>query len=176
MPPKLSNQQIAGITELVAQYIAEQRALFWKRAQPIGEQHRTKLQAFFPAALLDKVRVVKGRAGEPSFYPKLRAMGIENAPAFSDMAGITFQDVVVHSDRLSEPLLFHELVHAMQYEHLGLEGFAERYVRGFLTGGSYEEIPLEKQAYQLEAKFVGNPRSPFSVEADVLERIHRKQL
>jgi len=91
------------------------------------------------------------------------------------MAGITFQDVIVHADPLQTPLLFHELVHAVQYKHLGLQGFAERYVLGFLTGGTYEEIPLEKQAYALEEQFVSDPSNSFAVEADVLERIRRNQ-
>ena len=58
-------------------------------------------------------------------------MGIRNAPPFSDMAGITFQDVVIHVEPLTETLLFHEMVHAVQYKHLGLQGFANAYVRGF---------------------------------------------
>ena len=103
-------------------------------------------------------------------------MGIRNAPAFSEMAGITFQDVVVHVEPLSLQLLFHELVHAVQYAHLGLDGFASRYVRGFLSGGSYEEIPLEKQAYELEDKFASNPSVAFSVEDDVKQRIQFNQL
>jgi hypothetical protein len=117
----------------------------------------------------------RGRPSEPSFYPQLRTMGIQNAPAFSQMAGITFQDVVVHVEALTEELLFHELVHAVQYKHLGLQGFAERYVRGFFTGGSYEEIPLERQAYELEARFSAGPHTAFSVEADVERRIRSNQ-
>jgi len=89
------------------------------------------------------------------------------------MAGITFQDVVVHVEPLTAALLFHELVHAVQYKHPGVEGFAERYVRGFLTGGSYEKIPLEKQAYSLEDKFVRSPSIVFSVDDDVRDWIRR---
>jgi hypothetical protein len=73
-------------------------------------------------------------------------------------AAVTFEDVVLHVGALTPRLLFHELVHAVQYRHLGLEGFAERYVNGFLPGGSYAGIPLEKQAYELEARFAAKPR------------------
>lgn len=159
----------------VADYIGEQRAAFLGQAVPISVEHREALQAFFPADVLEMVRVVRGRAPEPKFYAGLRVMGIRNAPPFSEMAGITFQDVVVHIEPLTLPLLFHELVHAVQYKHLGLRGFAEHYVRGFLTGGSYEEIPLEKQAYELEAKFTESPASAFSVEADVTARMKLNQ-
>ena len=67
-------------------------------------------------------------------------------------------------------------MHAVQYKHLGLDGFAEQYVRGFLTAGSYEEIPLEKQAYELAGSFANDPDQVFSVEDDVLERIRLKRL
>lgn len=173
-PPKLPENQIEHLTGWVADYIAEQRNNFLAQARPITAKHRAMLAPYFPTDVLDSVRVIRGRATEPSFYAQLRAMGIRNAPAFSQMAGITFQDVVVHVEPLTDSLLFHELVHAVQYRHLGLQGFAERYVRGFLSGGSYEEIPLEKQAYELEARFSADPAAPFSVEEDVKRRIQSK--
>jgi len=174
--PKLSEKQIDQLAGFVSGYIADQRDAFLKTAQPIEAKFREQVREFFPEDVLAAVRVVQGRASEPSFYPMLRIMGIQNAPAFSEMAGITFQDVVVHVEPLTESLLFHELVHAVQYKHLGLEGFAKLYVRGFLTGGSYEEIPLEKQAYELEDRFARDPKATFSVEADVEERIHLNKL
>jgi hypothetical protein len=54
---------------------------------------------------------------------------------------------------------------------LGLRRFAELYVRGFLNGGGYEGIPLEGQAYELEERFSGNPKTKFSVEDDVNRRL-----
>ena len=64
-------------------------------------------------------------------------------------------------------LLVQELVHVVQYEKLGLADFAAKYVRGFLSGGSYEAIPLEMNAYELEARFAAATMNPFSVEAEV---------
>lgn len=121
---------------------------------------------FFPREVLSFVR---GKPSDPPFYRHLSAMGIGNAPSFSAMAAVTFPDVVLHV------FLFHELGHAVQYRHLGVEGFAERYVSGFLTRGWYQAIPLEKQAYELEARFAEKPAEGFSVEADVSERIRRRE-
>lgn len=174
--PKLSDKQIDQLAGFVSSYIAEQRAAFAKNAQPISEEHSRQLKAFFPADVVSSVRLIRGRAPEPGFYTMARMMGIRNVPSFSDMAGITFQDIVVHVEPLSLQLLFHELVHAVQYKHLGLDGFSSRYVRGFLSGGSYEEIPLEKQAYELEGRFASNSASPFSVEDAVKQRIQLNQL
>jgi len=165
--PNLPDKQIAIIAGWVAAYISEQRETFSQKAQPLAGPSKKLLQPFFPADILENVRTIRARAPEPAFYPQLRALGIRNAPAFSQMAGITFVDVVLHVDPLTDSLLFHELVHAVQYKHLGLAGFAERYVRGFLNGGCYEEIPLEKQAYELEGAFAKNPCAAFSVEDDV---------
>lgn len=173
---KLPEERITELANWVAGYISEQRAFFVGSSQPIGSVHMERLQAFFPKSVLGQVRVARGRASEPLFYSQLKAMGIRNAPAFWQMAGITFVDVVVHVDVLTPSLLFHELVHAVQYQQLGLKGFAESYVRGFLTGGSYENIPLEKQAYELEARFSARRALVFSVEDDVKQRIRTTQL
>src|SRR5436853_935557 len=43
-----------------------------------------------------------------------------------------------------------ELVHVVQYEKLGLKEFAAKYVTGFLSGGSYEAIPLEMNADEVQ--------------------------
>lgn len=169
--PRLAPNQVEQLTAWVAAYIADQRSYFHKGAQAISAEHVSTLQPFFPKEILSGVRVAQGRASEPPFYSQLRALGIRNAPPFSNMAGITFEDVVVHVEPLTTSLLFHELVHAVQYKQLGLTGFAKRYVRGFLMGGSYEEIPLEKQAYGLENRFNRDASTPFSVEEEVAEWI-----
>jgi hypothetical protein len=176
MQYSLPEKQVQQLSAWIATYIADHRAAFHGKAASIGKEDKKRLDGFFPADILNNARVVRGQAPEPSFYPQLRALGIHNAPPFSDMAGITFQDVVVHVEPLTLPLLFHELVHAVQYKYLGLQGFADAYVRGFLTGGSYEAIPLEEQAYELEGKFTANSAETFSVEDDVRNRIRAKRL
>jgi hypothetical protein len=37
-------------------------------------------------------------------------------------------------------------------------------VRGFLRARSHVSVPIEMQAFSLEAKFAENPNEPFSVE------------
>src|SRR5271167_2283902 len=166
---KMPEEFVRMAANKVADYISEQRAFFKGKAAPITADDKAALQPFFPADLIDEVLVVRARVSDPPFYAQLRSLGINNMPAFSDLAGITFVDIVVHASTLTRALLFHELVHAVQYRHLGVAGFAELYVRGFLNGGSYEEIPLEKQAYELEARFAENDEA-FSVDEDVRRR------
>lgn len=96
-------------------------------------------------------------------------MGFEagSLPDFAGMAAITFVDTVVSHEPFTNRILFHELVHVVQYEKLGLMEFAAKYVRCFLNGGSYEAIPLERNAYELEGRFAAEPLKAFSSADEV---------
>jgi len=157
------------ISWIAASYIAKQRKHFRQASKQLPASQCSHLQAFFPPAILEKVRVANAAVPSPPFYRSLRKLGLKTIPDLSTIAGITFMDVIVHSERLSDDLLFHELVHVVQYEVLGLKRFAERYVRGFLSTGSYDDIPLERQAYALEARFTKRPKEAFSVLESVTE-------
>ena len=58
-------------------------------------------------------------------------------------------------------------MHVEQYRQLGIPRFADLYVRGFLSGGSYEAIPLEVNAYTLEDRFKRERHGGFSVQDEV---------
>jgi hypothetical protein len=103
----------------------------------------------------------------PSMYPMAKMMGIRNLPDFADMAAITFVDVIVCHEECTEALLFHELVHVVQYSQMELKEFATRFVNGFIQGGSYEEIPLEKFAHEFETRFIQNRSEQLSVDEEV---------
>lgn len=53
-------------------------------------------------------------------------------------------------------------IHVEQYHQLGVITFSDLYVRGFLNGGGYEGIPLERNAYLLGARYAQNPAGSFS--------------
>ena len=168
--PKLTPNQIAQVSGLVAEYISTQRDKYAPRAVSFSAQQRAAVAPFFAPELLGNTRVLvlEGeRVANPAFYPMLRGLGFKNLPDQSGMAAITFCDVVVSHDPFSDGLLFHELVHVEQYRQLGIPRFSELYVRGFLNGGSYEAIPLEVNAYSLEDRFRRDPRREFSVQQEV---------
>jgi hypothetical protein len=156
--------------EVVA-YIEKQRQTFLRRATPLSDNQKVFMRPFFPERTLDSARVVFAaeQVGNPPFYRELMRMGFEDGslPDFALMAATTFVDVVVSHKPITSKLLFHELVHVAQYEKLGLADFAAKYARGFLNGGSYAAIPLEVNAYELEARFAAAPTKPFSVEAEI---------
>jgi len=168
--PKLSSQQIGQVSALVAQYIAAQRDKFLPQAAPLTAAQRAAMAGFFVPQLLDAVRVLVlhgTRVEDPPFYPMLAGMGFSNLPGFSQMAAITFDDVVVSHMPFTAGLLFHELVHVEQYRQLGIPRFSELYVRGFLSGGGYDGIPLEANAYILGRRFEADPRQRFSATDEV---------
>jgi hypothetical protein len=170
--PNLDSSQIEGIVRGVAAYIEENRKGYSSQSVPLSGTQRLTMQHFFPTSTLDSTQLVvlaDRRIANPPFYTELVKMGFEAAslPNFSEMSAITFVDTIVSHVPFTDRLLFHELVHVVQYERLGLADFAAKYVKGFLSGGSYDAIPLEINAYELDARFAAEPSRAFSVEAEV---------
>lgn len=176
--PQLQPEQIVWLSHAVAHHIANQRVQYTKRAVPLSVQQRMSMTGFFSAEVLNTrvVTLQNERVQNPDFYPALVAMGFRNLPDQSVMGAVTFSDVVVSHVPFDNGLLFHELVHVEQYRQLGIERFSELYVTGFLTGGGYDGIPLEMQAYALGARYENNPQDLFSVEDLVRDSIKRQAL
>jgi hypothetical protein len=167
--PQLTPDQIADISGLVAGYITAQRENALPLAAPLSPAQRASMDGFFLPQVLDArlLVLIKSRVENPPFYVPLRRMGFTNLPSFSTMAAVTFCDVVVSHQPFTDGLLFHELVHVEQYRQLGIPCFAELYVRGFLSGGRYDGIPLEVNVYGLGGRFEKSPRARFSVADEV---------
>jgi hypothetical protein len=176
--PKLGDEQAEWVVQQVAAYIGGQRQTHRGKAVALSQNQKSVMLPFFPELTLDSVRVVvlaEQRVINPPFYGELIKIGFEAAslPDFSLMAAITYVDTVVSHEPFTDRLLFHELGHVVQYEKLGLAEFAAKYVTGFLSGGSYEAIQLEMNAYELDARFAATPTKPFSVADEVQSWIDR---
>ena len=125
------------------------------QATPIVNFGFPRLEQVFPSELLEKAKVVVMSGKVP--FPPLSRMGLaelsqmENMP----MAGITYKDTFfVNHAHQSESLHFHELVHVVQWERLGVDNFLLAYGIGLMQSG-YRDSPLEKMAYFLEERFNG---------------------
>jgi hypothetical protein len=145
--PNINAAQIDWVIEQVATYIERQRQTYRLRALALDRNQKTTMQSFFPASTLESARVVVlagERVNNPPFYGELIKMGFEagSLPDFAGMSAITFVNTVVSHGPYNKQTLFHELVHVVQYEKLGLAEFAakygERYVkcRFYVVGGS----------------------------------------
>jgi len=94
-------------------------------------------------------------------------MSSGNFPDFVHLASITYLDVIVFNGGIAVRTLFHALVHAAQMAFLGLDRYADFYLRGFVKCRSWIAIPLEAQAYQLDTRFAMSPSTTFSVEEEI---------
>jgi len=161
---------ISQLASMVEDYVTSSRKKYAPQAVPVTEAQSTAMRSFFSPAVLDSARlcVLRGtRVSNPPMYTMAKMMGIRNLPDFAAMTAITFVDVIVSHQEFTDALLFHELVHVVQYTQVDLNEFAARFVNGFLQGGSYEEVPLEKMAFELEGRFSQNTAEPFSVDDEV---------
>ncbi|HKD49485.1 MAG TPA: hypothetical protein VKB90_01740 [Candidatus Acidoferrum sp.] len=139
--PNLSESQVKGLAGQVENYIQTQRELCRAKSCPLNNNQKVVMAPFFPEpADATRVLVLSGeRVANPPFYSELvTVMGFDagSLPDFSQMAAITFVDTVVFHQAVDNRTLFHELVHVIQYQKLGLPRFAAKYVEGFLAGGS----------------------------------------
>ena len=163
----LSKPQVNQLSAMVAAFIQQQRDRHFASAKLLTEKQQAVFQPFFPNEVLQNTRFYSGKISDPPFLKEVAKMGITNVPTAASSAAITYIDVIVAQETYTDQLRFHELVHAVQYRELGVEKFAEAYVRGFLTGGGYFGIPLEKNAYELDARFAANPKSAFDVLTEI---------
>ena len=154
----------------VAQYLRQQREHFSPASAPLDGNHRHAMTAFFSPSVLDQVRIVvldRQRIPNPPFYSEARSMGFTTLPELTHMASLAFDDVLVFHGEITHRSLFHALVRAVQFEVLGLEHYAELFVRGFLRTRSHVNVPLEAHAFLLESEFAAHPEQPYSVEEKV---------
>jgi hypothetical protein len=173
--PQLNSAQMALAVEYVSSYLREKREHYLPAALPLGNQHKARMWPYFSSPLLDQVRVVElhgKRVPAPAFYAQARSLGFDNLPQVTHMDSLTFIDVLAFNQTLSERSLFHALVHAVQFQVLGLERYTELFVQSFVKTKAHFSVPLEAHAFALEAKFLRPSTEKFSVEDHVLRWVN----
>jgi len=162
--------QVTQATALVLAYLRKQRDRYYPGGEPLSAEHKAVMQPFFSPGILERVRIVAlhgERMPNPFFYTDAEALGLTDLPQIKHMASLTFIDVIVFNDGITERALFHGLVHAVQFQILGAERYTRAFVSGFLRTNAHFSVPLEAQTFALESKFAQNPASGFSVEEQV---------
>jgi hypothetical protein len=152
----------------IAYYIETQRDRLAQTAVPLPDVSKLRLRQYFSDANLDRVRILQTHPlpiPDPPFHSVLRWLRMD-VPQPSLVEAITFGHVIAARETMGLPLLFHDMVHTVQYRMLGVNRFSRLYVRGFFGAGGYHAIPLERCAFELEQRFVAAPE-PFDVEAQV---------
>lgn len=143
------------------------------RARPVAEGAFERLGDYYTAALLASSQVIP-IPRVPA--PPLSALGLAGFEDFERMeaAGITYRSsfFVRHGYEEDESLHFHELVHVVQWRHLGPDRFIVAYALGHLLSGGYRTNPLEVMAYDLQAEF-DRGAAGFDVAARVVPELDR---
>ena len=174
--PAFTEAQLREAVDRVSAYLREQRERYLPASSPLTPPRKAIMWPYFSPELLDNVRIVElygDRLPNPPFFQEAKALVFANLPELRHMDSLTFIDVIVFNERLTERALFHGLVHAVQFHLLGLERYTELFIRGFVDTRIHYTVPLEAQAFSLESRFA-RPRSDrFSVEDQV--RLWMKQ-
>ncbi|MBL8265133.1 hypothetical protein [Steroidobacter sp.] len=140
-------------------------------ARPVASLGFPRLGHYFSADFLNLTLLVEV---EHVAKPPLSALGLHQFADFEQVnsAAITYLDLcLVDRNRVAdEALLFHELVHAVQWQVLGTERFILAYALGHISGRGYEGNPFEVIARQLESRFV-HQASTFRVEPIVKQHL-----
>lgn len=164
----LPEDSIAHYVGETATFIKTQREIFAEKAEPLSEELQEIFRPFFTDAILKNTFFYHKKDGPitaPPFLEEMRSRGVPFP--LERLQAITFIDVVVYLEPPVARVRFHEYVHAVQYQKMGFRQFANKYLRGLLSKGSYEKIPLEVNARILDEAFSKNPTHPFSVEQEV---------
>lgn len=171
--PQPTAAQIAQAVGWLSTYLQEQREHYFPASGPLGAQQKASMWPYFSPALLEQVRVIELRGARvtvPEFFAQARALGFE-PPEITHMDSLTFLDVIVFNQELSERALFHALVHTVQIQTLGLHRYAELWVRSFIKSRTHFTVPLEVHAFSLASKFLHPAAESFSVEDQILRWI-----
>ena len=169
-PPKLSEPQLVEAATCVSTYLREQRDHYSAVAVSLTTRQKATMWPYFTPATLDQVRVVElkgARIPTPAFYEKAKSLGFEHLPQVTHMDSLTFLDVVVFNETITERSLFHGLVHAVQFQELGLDRYVDLFVRCFANTKFHFTVPLEAHAFSLESRFARPTGTRFSVEEQV---------
>jgi len=131
----------------------------------------TRLKYFYSAGTLESAFCI---VTDVVPVPPLTQLGLPGFESFERMTanGITYQDLyfVRRDHAADESLHFHELVHTVQWRHLGAEKFIEAYALGYLNAGNYEGNPFEQIAYALQDDFARGDWN-FQAEPQILSHL-----
>ena len=143
------------------------------QARPVADLGFKRLGFFYSAELLTSAKAIPV-ARVP--MPPLASMGLIGFSEFErlDADGITYRSsfFVRLGCEHNELLHFHELVHVIQWQHIGPERFLVAYALGHLLSGGYRTNPLEAMAYDLQARFEHNTPA-FDVASVVMPELDR---
>jgi len=164
-------------------WVKEQAASVMASGSALTEPLQAHLRLFFGTDAA-RTRLTTAEITNPPFYAELLQRGADPRDLLQFVANdaVTFESGILldRGASLTHEILFHELVHVVQYRLLGVDEFVRRYVDGWMAGRDrflddpqrrYEYVPLERMAFSLQAVYARDHTVVFSVEGAVRDRL-----
>ena len=166
----MEKEQFQYLVSEVRSWIADTLADYKTQMEPIAKVRFKRLKEYYPRTLLERIqRVIVDRCP----VPPLEWTGISQLGEIEawDIKGIPWANTIFIRRDLAnwEAIHFHELVHIIQWEHLGAERYLTAWAIGTITLG-YRENPLEEMAFRHQARFEEDGK-PFDIVSEVSKEI-----
>ena len=100
----LSEAVIQGAISRLLNYLKGERERYWPQGRYLNAESRALFGRFFSQEMLREVRVVAlsgRRLTNPPFYDTARKLGIANLPDLPHTASVTFLDVIVFNEQIT---------------------------------------------------------------------------
>ena len=139
-----------AMTPLMMAYVRSSREIHEKLGRKLRANERQVLSKYFPEKYLNRCRVHHAKKwARPEFWADYRGLACEHVI------------IINKKDKITLPLLAHELTHSYQYAKYGLQSFCYHYLLSWLRNG-YTNCSFEKQARAMAARVENN--TPIMVE------------
>jgi len=163
-----SDELKSELIQKLEEWLYQQHQIHLTQARPLSKQERLRLDGYFEKRILDLTRVATiDQIPNPQFYDELREREIPIPMDFTSAIGFTLIDcVLLRKGFGSISTLFHEMVHVVQADLLGVKRLLELYFSELIKNG-YQNVLFERQAYDLTARFTRG--ESFSVR-EILEK------
>ena len=126
-------------------------------AQRLDEFKFSGLPRYFSRELYSSVKVV---IADPLPLPPFSTLAVAVFRQNSNFGGITYNDVyfLKPAESNNEATHFHEMIHVIQWRHLGVDEFLLAYAMSLLSHG-YWNHPFEVMARAHQNRFVTEPNA-----------------
>lgn len=149
------NKFYAKLPALV-RWMNQTKSSFQPKAKQVAGLGFKKIDVVYPPNLRSFAKVVCGLPKLP--FPPFKEMGLEELAGIEllNPLGITYNDMIyITGENIDEITCFHEMIHVVQWKHLGIEKFIIAYgVLQVLHG--YRDNPFEQIAHHYQERLESN--------------------
>ncbi len=166
----MEQEQFRDLVSDIQKWIVYKLAEHEAQMEPVAAAQFERLNGYYPNTLLQRVqRVIVDRCP----VPPLAITGIPQLAEIEtwDIKGIPWKNTIFIRRDLADwdAVHFHELLHIIQWEHLGMKRYLAAWAIGTITRG-YRDNPLEETAFRHQLRFETEEK-PYDVVREVTAEI-----